>query len=84
MLACLATLAALPVDAVVAGVVAAVAAAFIGVRLLVVPKINAAREARLAGDAAAAARFRALHRISVIINMSQMLVLAGIMVFLVT
>ncbi len=67
-----------------AGIIAAVAAAFIAVRLLVVPKINAAREARLGGDEAAAARFRKLHRISVFINLSQMLALAGIMVFLVT
>ena len=53
LLGCLATVAALPVGAVMAGVVVAVAAAFIGVRLLVVPKLNAARAARLAGDAAA-------------------------------
>lgn len=84
VLACLAAVAALPVDAAVAGVVAAVAAAFIAVRLLLVPKINAAREARLSGDAAATAEFSKLHRISVIINMSQMLALAGIMVFLVS
>ena len=82
VVACIATLAALPVGTAIAGVVAVVTAAFFGVRLLVVPKLNAARKARLAGDEAAATRFGKLHRISVTINVAQMLALLGAIIFL--
>jgi hypothetical protein len=40
-----------------------------------VPQINQLRDAELAGDAAAGARFTTLHRVSVIINMVQLLAL---------
>ncbi len=81
-LATLATLAAIPVGAAVAGVVAAVAAAFFASHRLLLPKINIARAGRAAGDEIAAARFGKLHRISVMINLAQMLALLGVIVFL--
>ena len=40
-----------------------------------VPRINQLRDAELAGDTAAGARFATLHRVSVIINMVQLLAL---------
>ena len=45
------------------------------IRQSLVPRINQLRDAELAGDAAAGARFAALHRVSVIINMVQLLAL---------
>ena len=45
------------------------------VRQRLVPHINQLRDAELAGDAAAGARFAKLHRVSVIINMVQLLAL---------
>ena len=45
------------------------------VRQRLVPHINQLRDAELAGDAAAGARFATLHRVSVTINMFQLLAL---------
>ena len=45
------------------------------VRQSLVPHINQLRDAELAGDAAAGKRFATLHRVSVIINMVQLLAL---------
>ena len=45
------------------------------IRQGLVPRINQLRDAELAGDAAAGARFATLHRVSVIINMVQLLAL---------
>ena len=45
------------------------------IRQQLVPRINQLRDAELAGDAAAGARFATLHRVSVIINMVQLLAL---------
>ena len=45
------------------------------IRQSLVPRINQLRDAELAGDAAAGARFATLHRVSVIINMVQLLTL---------
>jgi hypothetical protein len=44
-----------------------------------VPQINQLRDAELAGDAAAGARFTTLHRVSVIINMFQLLGLVALL-----
>ena len=52
-----------------------VALSTLWVRQRLVPRINALRDAELAGDAAAGARFATLHRVSVIINMVQLLAL---------
>lgn len=45
------------------------------IRQSLVPRINQLRDADLAGDAAAGKRFATLHRVSVIINMVQLLAL---------
>ena len=45
------------------------------IRQSLVPHINQLRDAELAGDAAAGTRFATLHRMSVIINMVQLLAL---------
>ncbi|MDJ0740084.1 MAG: DUF4149 domain-containing protein [Gammaproteobacteria bacterium] len=57
---------------------AAVALLFVYARQSLMPKINAARDASQDGDAAAAARFERLHRISVLINAAQLLALLAI------
>ncbi|MEM9388201.1 MAG: DUF4149 domain-containing protein [Pseudomonadota bacterium] len=46
------------------------------VRQLLVPLINAARDAQLAGDTQAGARFQRGHRVSVVINMAQLIFVA--------
>ena len=53
---------------------AAVGVAFVLVLALLLPPINRARDGREAGDENAAARFRRLHRLSVMINLGQMVV----------
>ena len=53
-------------------IMAAIAISTLAVRQLLVPKINAWRDAELAGDEAAAAKFNAGHRLSVIINLIQL------------
>ena len=45
------------------------------IRQSLVPRINQLRDAEIAGDAAAGTRFATLHRMSVIINMVQLLAL---------
>ena len=52
-----------------------IAGSTLWIRQRLVPRINQLRDAELAGDAAAGARFAALHRVSVIINMVQLLTL---------
>ena len=49
------------------------------IRQRMVPRINQLRDAELTGDAAAGARFATLHRISVIINMIQLLALFALL-----
>lgn len=63
-----------------ASVLAAVAGGFALSRWGLVDRINAARDAELAGDDAAGARFKALHRASVLINLAQMLALLALLV----
>jgi hypothetical protein len=50
----------------------AIAGSALGVRALLVPKINAWRDADLAGEAGAKAKFDLGHRISVLINFVQL------------
>lgn len=57
----------------------AIAAAAVVLRQVVLPRANAARDAELAGDADAKARFQTLHRVSVAVNLAQLL-LAGLVV----
>ena len=49
------------------------------IRQSLVPRVNQLRDAELAGDAAAGARFATLHRVSVIINMVQLLALVALL-----
>ena len=49
------------------------------IRQSLVPRINQLRDAEIAGDAAAGTRFATLHRMSVIINMVQLLALVVLM-----
>ena len=49
------------------------------IRQSLVPRINELRDADLAGDAAAGKRFATLHRVSVIINMVQLLALVSLL-----
>lgn len=61
-------------------VLLSIAASTLAVRQLLVPRLNAWRDAELAGDAAAARRFAIGHRASVLVNVAQ---LAGTLVVLV-
>ncbi|TQF81116.1 DUF4149 domain-containing protein [Elioraea sp. Yellowstone] len=63
-----------------AGVMAIVAAGFVFARQALMPRINAYRDAARAGDASAQARFVGLHRLSVAINLAQMLLAALVLV----
>ncbi len=65
-----------PVHGGMAMILGAVALVFSGVCQFLVPRINVARDGRNAGDEAAAATFRMLHRTSVLINLAQMIALA--------
>ncbi len=82
IVAALAAVASLPVSTAAAVTLALVALAFVGVRQLLLPPIDRAREGRAAGEAQAAARFARLHRISVLINLTQMIALAAAVVAL--
>ena len=73
---------AIPTDTVSAAILGLIAAAFLAVRQVLVPRINVAREGRTAGNEAAKAAFARLHRLSVFINLAQMLALVGVIVLL--
>ncbi|MEO0975349.1 MAG: DUF4149 domain-containing protein [Pseudomonadota bacterium] len=60
----------------------AVALSTLLVRQLLVPRINAARDAQLAGDTSAAQRFARGHHLSVAINMVQLVFVTGAVVAL--
>jgi hypothetical protein len=64
-------------------VMIATGAVFFAVMLLLMPRINAARDASLAGEAGAAApaakAFSRLHRLSVVINFVQMLAVLAVL-----
>ena len=51
--------------------------ALIALRLLVVPAINAARDASLAGDSKAKASFKRWHRLSVLVNVAAIVLYAA-------
>ncbi len=74
----------LPVSLISGGLLLCVALAFVGVRQILVPRINQAKEGRAAGDDAATARFAKLHRLSVLINLTQMFALIAVLVLLAT
>ncbi len=55
-----------------------ICALFAWSRQILTPRINSARDASLSGDEAAAERFKQLHRVSVLINLFQMLFVAAV------
>ena len=60
------------------GITGLVVVSTLWVKQSLLPKINAARDAELAGDASAGASFNTMHRLSVVINMVQLLALLAI------
>ena len=60
------------------GITGLVVVSTLWVKQSLLPKINAARDAELAGDASAVASFNTMHRLSVVINMVQLLALLAI------
>lgn len=68
-----------PDAALAAGAMLAVCAGFWFARQVLMPRVNQARDASLAGDAAAGVRFDRLHRTSVVINGIQLLVVAAVL-----
>ena len=71
------------VDTTVFTTVSVTAALFMFSRQILLPAINIARDAKLSGEDGAVPRFKRLHLISVLINLSQMLMLLGCIVYLV-
>lgn len=82
--AALAAVAAWPSDITSGIILAAVAVAFLGVRQLLLPQINVAREGRVAGNEVASRRFALLHRLSVLINLGQMVALVVVLMLVST
>jgi hypothetical protein len=82
-LACVAAIVAVFVDWPSAALCIAVAVLFVFVRQVLVPRINQARDASLAGDADAGRRFERMHRLSVAINMLQLVALLVVAVRLI-
>ena len=74
---------AIKVDTSVFTMVSVIAVLFIFSRQILVPAINVARDTKLAGEDGAVPRFNRLHLISVLINLSQMLMLVGCIVYLI-
>ena len=62
-----------------AGTCLLIALSTLWIRQRLVPRINQVRDAELAGDNTAGARFATLHRVSVIINMIQLLALVALL-----
>jgi len=73
---------AIRVDTTVFTTVSVITLLFIFSRQILVPAINVARDAKLAGEDGAVPRFKRLHLLSVLINLSQMLMLIGCIVYL--
>ena len=62
------------------GVCLLIAVSTLWIRQWLVPRINALRDRELSGDASAGEGFARLHRLSVAINMLQLLALLGILI----
>ncbi len=72
----------LPTQALAAGVCFVIVASTLWVRQILVPRINQLRDKELAGDAAAGVRFARWHRISVAINLIQLIAMATLLMLL--
>ena len=79
-MAAAAVIALLPVAWEAALVMAVVASGFVFSRQTLLPRINAERDAALAGDTSAEVPFARLHRLSVAINLAQMVLVALVLV----
>jgi hypothetical protein len=64
------------------GLLVLCAGLMLGVRQFVIPVINSARDAMVSGHAAAKARFDAWHRVSVVVNLAEMVLLAVVIYLL--
>ena len=62
------------------GVCLLIALSTLWIRQWLVPRINALRDRELSGDVSAGEEFARLHRLSVVINMVQLLALLGILI----
>ena len=62
------------------GVCLLIAVSTLWIRQWLVPRINAIRDRELSGDVSAGEEFARLHRLSVVINMLQLLALLGILI----
>ena len=62
------------------GVCLLIAVSTLWIRQWLVPRINALRDRELSGDVSAGEEFARLHRLSVVINMVQLLALLGILI----
>ena len=65
-------------DLLLAAILMAAGSALLWCRFVAIPVINEARDQSLAGDVAAKVRFNRWHRVTVLINSVEMLVLIGI------
>lgn len=74
-----AAVALMPLSGVASWLMVAVAAAALWLREVLMKRINRLSDAAQAGDAAAGAEFRRMHRLSVIANMLQMAVVAAVL-----
>ena len=84
VLAALAAMLLLPGDPVESALMLTVFLGFVFSRQFLRPRINRARDARLAGDESAAIRFRRLHGLSVVINMTLLALVVVTLVLLLT
>ena len=73
---------AVPADRLSAAILGLITMAFLAVRQVLLPRINRARQGRAAGDESAKADFARLHRLSVLINLAQMLGLVAVIFLL--
>ncbi len=74
-----ASVALIPLSLVAAGLAGAVALSALWLRQVLMRTINRLSDASQAGDAAAGVRFKRMHRLSVIMNVLQMAVLAAVL-----
>ncbi|MEM9168180.1 MAG: DUF4149 domain-containing protein [Pseudomonadota bacterium] len=76
----IAALAAIGLDWRYAAALALIAATTAPIRQVLTPQLNRWRDAELAGDAAAGARFKRGHRLSVLVNIAQLVTALGVLV----
>jgi Domain of unknown function (DUF4149) len=70
-------------NTIAAALLVVVAVGFLYARFWIMPRVNRMRDAELAGEPGAAVGFRRMHRQSVLLNVAQLLVVLGVLLFLV-